>query len=139
MRTIVCIGILSVMLAGCNNSEQEQQLKTLAARDSALMVQAQQKDSTISAYVRSINAIQDNLDSIRSKEKVLRMDGAEGNSATGNTIAEIKSLDKLIVKNHREIYSLEKKLKKANKKDADLEKLVEHLTKELAEKDEHLF
>lgn len=137
LQTPIFIFVTSLLLAGCNNSKQEQQLKALVTHDSLMMVQAQQKDSTISAYIHSLNAIQDNLDSITAKEKILNVNGAE--TAPGTTadkaIRDIKSLDKLIVKNNREIYWLERRLKKAGRKDADLEKLVAHLTKELNEKD----
>lgn len=138
MRTIACIIILSIMLAGCSNTQQEQQLKALATKDSLLLLQTQQKDSAINSYVHSLNAIQDNLDSIKKKERILTLGSGEGISASPNTIAEIKSLDKLIVKNHREIYSLEKRLKKSIEKNSDLEKMVARLTKELTEKDEQI-
>jgi len=125
--------IASVMLAACNNSKQEQQYKALAARDSVLMTQAQQKDSTINSYIHSLNEIQDNLDSIKVKEKILsiKSEGAPANQA----VADIKALDRLIVRNNRRIYWLERRLRTTGKKDANLEKLVANLTKELAEKD----
>ena len=107
-------------------------MKSLAAKDSLLTMQAQHKDSTIMSYMHSLSVIQTNLDSIKSKEKIITLHGED---KMGNPVEEIKSLDKLIVRNNREIYHLEKKLKKEGEKNSDLEKIIAHLTKELAEKD----
>jgi predicted nucleic acid-binding Zn-ribbon protein len=134
MKYIICIVALFA-LASCNNSEQQQRLKAIVAQDSAMAAQSQKKDSAITSYITALNQIQDNLDSIKSKEHVVSLKTAGGEPLGSNTVAEIRSLDKLIIKNNREIYHLESRLKKSDSKNASLEKMVAHLTKELAEKD----
>jgi chromosome segregation ATPase len=136
MRTLVFISIAALLFSSCNNSQEEQQLKALATRDSIMMVQAKQKDSTTDSYIHSLNEIQENMDSIIAKEHILNVNSGEGSpmTSTAKTLAEMKSLDRLIVHNNREIYRLEKKMKTSNQKNRDLEKLVARLTKELSEK-----
>src|SRR6185312_9368857 len=99
-----------------------------------LAAQSQKKDSAISSYITAFNDIQDNLDSIKAKEKIVSAK-TPGEPLSTNAVADIKALDKLIIKNKREINRLEARLKKMNTKDAGLEKMVAKLTKEVTEKD----
>lgn len=122
-----------VVIAACNNSTQVANEKALAAKDSTLLAESQKKDSVISVYVDAMNQIQDNLDSIKSKEKILTVNQS-GEPLGKGVVSDVKSLDRLILKNNRKIYHLELKLRKMDKKDAGLEKMLAHLTKELAEK-----
>ncbi len=133
MKT-TCIIIAALVLAACNNSQQEQKLKALNEKDSALLAEAQKKDSSIVSYVMLLNEIQDNIDSIKNREKILSLK-TENNSVDNSALADIKNIDKLILKDNREISVLEARLKKMNAKDAGMEKMVAHLTRELAEKD----
>lgn len=133
MKRIFCIAAV-LALASCNSSQQEQQLKALAAKDSILAAQSQKKDSAISSYITAFNEIQDNLDSIKARERILSGRGT-GEPIGSNTVADIKSLDKLIIRNKREINRLESKLKKTGDKNAGLEKMIARLTKEVSEKD----
>src|ERR1700740_241951 len=123
-----------VFLIACNNSQREQRLKDLSVQDSTLLEQARQKDSAISSYIHSMNAIQDNLDSIKQKEKLLSIRSKEGAPTTDRVIADIKAMDDLILKDNRAIALLEGKVNKMNKKDADLQKIVSHLNKELTDR-----
>ncbi|HTB08031.1 MAG TPA: hypothetical protein VK806_13860 [Bacteroidia bacterium] len=134
MKYIVCIASLLV-IASCNNSEQENKLKSLLNRDSILVAESSKKDSVVNDYISALNEIQDNLDSIKSKEKMVSMKTAGGEPLSLTAVADIRSLDRLILKNNREINHLQSRLKKMDKKNANLEKMVAHLTNELAEKD----
>jgi hypothetical protein len=124
-----------IFIVACNTSQREQQLKELSVQDSTLLEQARQKDSAISSYIHSMNMIQDNLDSIKQKEKVLSLRSKEGAPATDKVIADIKAMDELILKDNRDIAQLQSRVRKMNKKDADLEKIVAHLNKELTDRD----
>lgn len=137
MKTIACFLVAALVFAGCNNSQREQQLKELTAKDSVLLQQSQQKDSTIMAYISSLNEIQDNLNTIKSKEKIILLSQEPSGKATpgASIVSDIKSLDALIVRNHREINSLEKRLREGNKQDKALRKLIANLSDELKDKD----
>lgn len=132
--------LLVVMLAvvfGCNNSQLEQQYKQLHEHDSMMFRQNQQYDSTVSDYVRTFNQIQDNIDSIKSKERILAVNNGE-QSKGSSIINDIKSIDAMIISNTKRIYNLQSKLKKMSKKDADMERMVAHLTQEVAERNNEL-
>jgi chromosome segregation ATPase len=126
--------ITAIVLVACNDDskQQLQQLQTVMKQDSIMAGRTQQKDSEIVSYVKTLDEIQNNIDSIKAKEKIIT---ASGNEPPHTIINDIKLLDSRIVMENRRIYQLEKKLKKEDKKDADLEKVIKHLTKELAEKD----
>jgi hypothetical protein len=128
------IPVAAILITACtDNSKQVQQLQALHAQDSLLTLQSQQKDSAIVNYVKTLDEIQNNIDSIKSKEKILSL--SKGGEPPHNIVADIRNLDERIVRENRRIYQLEKRLKKEDKKDAGLEKVIKHLTKELAEKD----
>jgi hypothetical protein len=125
---------MAVIITACSdNSKQLQQLQALSTQDSLLARQAQQKDSAIVSYVKTLDEIQNNIDSIKAKERIVSM--SKGGEPPHNIIDDMKALDARIVWENRKIYLLEKKLKKEDKKDIDLDKVIKHLTKELAEKD----
>lgn len=140
MKTVACFLVAAFVFAGCNNSQREQQLKELTAKDSVLLQQSQQKDSTIMAYISSLNEIQDNLNAIKSKEKIILLSQEpSGNTTPGASIvSDIKSLDALIVKNHKEINILERKLSEGNKQDKALRKLIANLSDEVKDKDSQI-
>jgi chromosome segregation ATPase len=135
MKNKVCFCIAMLVFVACNNSEKDQKIKDLSAQDSTLLKQTLQKDSTITAYIHTMNDIQDNLDTIKAKEKFLAMRN-EGKNP--NAVTDIKALGDLIIKDNKEINRLSLQLKKMGKKDADLETMVAHLSQEIADKEAEL-
>jgi hypothetical protein len=127
-----------IALTACHNSEREQRLKDLSVQDSTLLQQARLKDSSISSYIHTMNIIQDNLDSIKRRERMLSIYSSEKGSNTDKIIADIKSMDELILKNNREITSLQARIKKMDTKNVEIEKIVAHLNKELQERDSNI-
>jgi len=137
MNKLMYIPLAAIIITACtDNSKQVQQLQALHVQDSLLTRQTQQKDSAITNYVKTLDELQNNIDSIKSKEKIVSM--SDGGEPPHNLVADIKALDSRIVRENRRIYQLERKLRKEDKKDLDLENVVKHLTKELAEKDSSL-
>ncbi len=142
MKTQVLIFVAMFALTACNNSKSNEQLlkiKDLAKADSIKAVQANQKDSLITTYLNDLNEIQENLDRIKDREKIITMKPSENNSADKQSmVAEIKELDDWIVSNDKKMTGLEARLKKMDKKNIKLESLVSHLTKEITDKDEEI-
>jgi hypothetical protein len=135
MKTRFCIIIAVAVLTSCNN-EKEQRLQALAQKDSLLLAQAQIKDSTITSDINTITEIQDNLDSIKRREKILSVNESEYKPGSKQLLmADIKSIDDLILNNDRKLNALEKRVKNLSRKDIKLEKIVQNLNRELAEKD----
>jgi len=142
MKTQVLIFAAMLALTACNNSANNEQLlkiKDLAKSDSIQVIQANQKDSLITSYLNDLNEIQENLDRIKDREKIITMNSAESGSGNKQSmVAEIKELDDWIVSNDKKMTGLEARLKKMNKKSIKLESLVAHLTKEITDKDEEI-
>jgi predicted RNase H-like nuclease (RuvC/YqgF family) len=138
------IMVALVALASCNNptTEEVEKIKSLAQQDSARAIQASQKDSLITAYLDDLNDIQDNLDRIKERERIITMNSSGASSDGGddkqNVVNEIKELDDWIVSNDKQMNNLQLTLKRMNTKNTKLESLVAHLTQEIAEKDEEI-
>lgn len=136
--------IFAVMLAAivsCNTTttEEVQKIKNLAQADSMKAAQASQKDSLITSYLNDLNDIQENLDRIKEREKIITMNPSEMNPDDKQTVvAELKELDNWIVMNDRKMNGLELRLRRMDNKNSKLESLVSHLTQEVAEKDEEI-
>jgi len=133
MKAILFVSIAAIIIAGCN-TKQDQQVKSLSTQDSVLKMQNTAKDSTIIAYVKAMNDIQDNLDSIKTAEHILTVNNL-GRENKNSIVGDIRSINAQLLKYHREIYSLEKKLKQVDSKNIEIQKMENHLSQELAEKD----
>lgn len=128
-------------IVACNNTttEQVEKIKSLAKQDSLKAARSNYKDSLITAYLDDLNDIQDNLDQIKQREKIITMKPAEMNSDDKQTVvAEIKELDNWIVDNDKKINGLQERLKNMDTKNTKLERLVAHLTQQTAEQDEEI-
>ncbi|HTB31900.1 MAG TPA: hypothetical protein VK808_07735 [Bacteroidia bacterium] len=142
MKTQVLIFVATLALAACNNSANNEQLlkiKDLAKADSLKIIQGIQKDSLLTSYLNDLNDIQENLDRIKEREKIITMKPSENNPGNKQSIvSEIKELDDWIVSNDKKMTGLEARLKRMDKKNIKLESLVAHLTKEITDKDEEI-
>ncbi len=118
----------------CNNNQLSQQNKELHDQDSVLMVQTKQDDSAIKGYIHSMNEIQDNLDQIKSREKIISV---KGEGAT-NTVADIQAIDELILKNHKELNGLQARLKKMSNHDKEMEAMIARLTTQVSQQDSQI-
>lgn len=117
------------------NTKEKQEIKDLSAQDSVLNKKTQAQDSSIMAYIKSFNEIQDNLDTIKAKAKMLSVGNGETENQKDKIISDIRSIGELMLRNKKEIAALERKLKKSNNKNEELQKMIAHLTEELNEKD----
>jgi hypothetical protein len=133
------IGILCVILgmAACKNNENKevQNLKEQHARDSVTINSNRGKDSVIANYVNAIGEIQDNLDSLKQKEKILTMGGGEKGRSKESIIADIRSIDNAIIENNKKINQLQSHIRKMQSQDATFRKTIARLNREIAKKD----
>jgi hypothetical protein len=139
-KYLVTAAIIS-MLFGCKDKQAEMQqasqLKSVREHDSLLGLKSQEQDSTITAYIKSFNDIQDNLDSIKNKAHIMTVNssGSEGVDKKAAIISDMKFISTLMMKNRAELADMKKKLGASGVKNAELEKMIAHLTEELTEKD----
>ena len=135
MKTTGYITIAMFVFAGCSNSDQVKKITDLANKDSVLLVQANQKDSNITMYLGELNQIQDNLDRIKAREKMITITSSEMSSDKQPLVTDIKQLDEWIVANDKKMNALQSKLKKMTVQNANLSDIVMHLSQEIAIKD----
>src|ERR1019366_3893165 len=126
---------------GCGGNKQEGVLSvedSLTAVTGGQQVRIHDQDSSIQSFIRGFNEIQDNLDIIKEKEKIVTE--ASKDSETRKTkeeqiVADIQTIYDIMNKNKNRLVSMRKKLKDSNKKNDELEKFIARLTTEIEEKD----
>lgn len=138
MKTTGFIFLSMFALAACTNNEQVQKLKDLADKDSILLIQTHQKDSAISSFLGEMNTIQDTLDNIKTKEKIISVTSSEQKGSKQSILDDIKKLDDLIILNDKKINRLAWRLRKMGIKNDTLQSLVKHLYSEIADKEEEI-
>jgi len=140
-NALIVLCTLYIVLSGCGNGTEtavnsyEDSLKNANQNLSGQVVA---KDSAIFGFIRSFNEIQENLDVIKDKEKLLTISSQTGEldqDQKEKIIGDIQAIYDLMVKNKQKLSSVNKKLKKANLKIADFEKMIERLNGQIAEKD----
>jgi hypothetical protein len=128
--------LVATSFYACHNSKDQEQIKSLSSQDSALGRKNDMQDSTIMTYIKSFNDIEDNLDTIKTKAKILTINnGGDAENRQAEIVANIRSIGELMMKNKRDIGALQSKLKRSNGQNAELQKMIAHLTEELNEKD----
>lgn len=126
---------------GCGGNKQEGVLSaedSLRAVSGGQHVRIQAQDSSLQAFIRGFNEIQDNLDIIKEKEKIVTASSKD--SETRKTkeeqiVADIQSIYDIMNRNKQRLASMKTKLKDSNKKNAELEKFITRLTAEIESKD----
>ncbi len=141
MKKFIIALMLSPLLFSCGNEEERDPVKdSLTAVTNDLGGEVKEKDSTIESFLRSFNEIQDNLDMIKEKEKIISMSTKDGekelqSSQKDQIVADIQQIYELMAKNKQNLASMNGKLKKANLKMTELEKMIERITSQLGDKE----
>lgn len=143
MKKAIFLSLLSLpFLFSCGNEEAEKAVNhyedSLKNVNQNLSGQVVEKDSAIFGFIRAFNEIQDNLDVIKEKEKLLTTSSQTGElnqDQKGKVIADIQAIYDLMVKNKEKLNSMNKKLKKANLKISEFQAMIERLNSQIAEKD----
>jgi predicted nucleic acid-binding Zn-ribbon protein len=130
----------SIILLSCNNNQKEvEKLKSVVAQDSVALEKAQSKDTVIANYINTMGEIQDHLDSLKVKQKLLSEDLSENRSDKRKAILnDIKAIDDALIEDNRKIYKLEVQLKKLQSKNAGMNKMINRLTAEIAQKNSEI-
>ena len=143
MKTFFCVlsTVYCLLLFSCGNGNEkasnpyEDSLKNVNQNLSGQVVA---KDSAIFGFIRSYNEIQDNLDVIKDKEKLLTTSSQTGElnqNQKDKIIGDIQAIYDLMVKNKQKLSSVNKKLKKANLRISEFESMVTRLNSQIADKD----
>jgi chromosome segregation ATPase len=125
----------------CGRAAKEKAAE-LQAKNDSLMSQTALKDGAISDFMKSVGDIQGVLDSIKTKENIISMSaqaGGEMKLSMRNQIrSDILSIYSLMLKDKQQLDVLTGKLKRSGLKIDGFQKLVDHLQREIAEKDSSL-
>ena len=139
-KLVYLIGFLPFAFS-CGDNKQTGILSaedSLRAVAGGQQVRIQNQDSSIQSFIRGFNEIQDNLDIIKGKEKIVSAaskDSETRNSKEEQIVADIQSIYDIMNRNKQRLASMKLKMKESNIQNADLEKFITRLTADIEAKD----
>lgn len=133
------ISASSLFTISCGGSEKEANplADSLANVNGELNGQLSEKEIAMQEFVTAFNEIQDNLNTIKEKEKIVTSQSQSGDvkSKEESIKADIQAIYDLLAKNKNRIGSLTKKLKDSNSKITGLEQMIATLQAQIDAKD----
>jgi flagellar biosynthesis chaperone FliJ len=139
-KLIYLIAFLPFVIAcgGGNNEGVLSAEDSLTAVSGGQSVRIEKQDSSIQSFIRGFNEIQDNLDEIKQKEKIvseMSKDPESRKSKEQQIVDDIQSIYDIMNKNKQRLASMKSKLKNSDKRNDELEKFISRLTVEIEQKD----
>lgn len=133
----------SFVFTNCKDDEAEKNAlaDSLRNANSGLAGQLNEKEAALQEFIESFNEIQENLNAIKEKEKIVTSIGSNKSDVKnkqGQIQEDIQSIYDLMAKNKNRISALSEKLKQSNLKISGLTKMVENLQFSLNQKDEEI-
>lgn len=141
MKKIIYLIALLPLAFGCGNGNKEGVLSaedSLTAITGGQQVRIHNQDSSIQSFILGFNEIQDNLDAIKEKEKMVTAsskDAETRKTKEEQIVADIQAMYDLMNKNKQRLASMRKKFNDSNKKNEELEKFITRLTTDIETKD----
>lgn len=134
MKRIFFVIALLGVLASCNDAELEKRQATIDSLKSV----TQDNDGTINDLFESFNSIEENLELIKEKENIIRLNsssesGVEEDMKT-RINEDINSIYDLMLKNKQELKSVQNKMRRSGIKVQELDKMVSSLSKQMESK-----
>lgn len=140
-KLVYLLAFLPFVVTSCGNGGEEGVLSaedSLTAVSGGQQVRIGKQDSSIQSFIRGFNEIQDNLDEIKRKEKIVSENSKDPESRKTKEqqiVDDIQSIYDIMNKNKQRLASMKSKLKESNNKNDELEKFIARLTTEIEEKD----
>lgn len=141
MKKLVYLLALLPFMVSCGGGSKDGVLSaedSLRAVSGGQSVRIHDQDSSIQTFIRGFNEIQDNLDVIKEKEKIVSENSKDPEvrkTKEQQIVDDIQSIYDIMNKNKQRLASLKSKLSTSNKKNEELEKFIARLTSEIEEKD----
>ncbi len=134
---VVIFGIS--ILNGCTE-KYKKEIERLNVKADSLEAVGLSKDAFAMEYVRSFNAIQANLDSIKQMEKIISdqtdVDNPEARKSNEENInRDIDAIYQLLLKNKQIVDRLRNQLNSSGQKNSELEKMIANLSEQIRTKD----
>ncbi len=140
-KYLIVIGFSALFACNPETSKRTSLADSLASVNSGLAKELKEKDTLLTskeaamaAFIKSFNEIQQNLDAIKEKEKIIMPGSGTAElkkSDKDQIISDIQTIYDLLGKNRQKAITLGQKLKAANLKADDLETACTNLTNEL--------
>jgi DNA repair exonuclease SbcCD ATPase subunit len=140
---VICIVLVSgVLLTNCGGADKKVNplADSLKNVNGKLSGQLNEKEEALQEFIASFNDIQENLNQIKEKEKIVTNASSKGDvrSRHGQIKEDIQAIYDLMAQNKIRISSLSQKLKQSNLKLSGMEKMIENLQNSLNLKDEEI-
>ncbi len=143
IKTLIIIAILAISPAfftSCGNGDEKEinpLADSLALINGDLNGQLTEKEKAVQEFVGAFNEIQENLNAIKEKEKMIAGNTKSGDikSKEDQIKEDIQAIYELMSKNKNKLARVQKKLKNADSKIAGLEQMIANLEAQLNEKD----
>lgn len=141
MKKLMYLIALLPFAFGCGNGNKEGVLSaedSLTAITGGQQVRIHNQDSSIQSFINGFNEIQDNLDAIKDKEKIITensKDSETRKSKEEQIVADIQAMYDMMNKNKQRLAAMKSKLKESNNKNSELEKFITRLTADIEAKD----
>lgn len=130
---------LATFLFACTS---EQSSDDLQQKIDSLERLSEQKDAMVNDFIETLNSVEDNLQTIREKENIVRVSsGAEGEmdeTAKDRINNDILTIYQLLEENRQALAMLEKQMKKSGMKIRALNEKVAALERSIAEKNQQI-
>jgi len=132
MKRIIFALLILPFFVACNQKE----LKQLKEQNTQLTSMAKQKDAAINEFVATLNSIEENLEIIKEKEKIVAVESETPSTSQKQKIAkDITAINNLLEQNRTKLAELDKKLKNSWYQNSKLRKLTERLKADVAQKE----
>lgn len=130
--------LLFVVVFGLVSCQQKKLDRMQAVQDSIAQA-AIEKDSAILGFVSVMTEIQENLDSIKQVEEIVRLETSSGQemkkSQRDQIVSDIRTIQELLQKNKELVMKLQKQLSSSGSKVAELQRAVLVLNRQVEQKD----
>ncbi len=137
MKKLIYLILLMPFAFGCGGGKKEGVITaedSLRAVSGGQTVRIHDQDSSIQSFIRGFNEIQDNLDVIKEKEKMVTVNSKSAEmrkSKQEQIVDDIQAMYDMMNKNKQRLAAMKAKFADAGKKNEVLEKFITRLTADL--------
>lgn len=134
--SIIALALVALFATSCRNVEKSKEYQALLAERDSLQVIAAAANGDFDSALRTINEIENALESVRAAEGIIMMENQEGD--TNRAVAEINAIQQTLQENHQKIADLEKQLSSQGAKSKALNETINRLKEQLDAKDTYI-
>ena len=134
--SVIALALVALFATSCRNVEKSKEYQALLAERDSLQVVAAAANGDFDSALRTINEIENALESVRAAEGIIMMENQEGD--TNRAVAEINAIQQTLQENHQKIANLEKQLSSQGAKSKALTETINRLKEQLDAKDTYI-